>query len=106
VRNLDHFGTDLDTGDEADSNSGTDEAKAETTEDARVNALTGVATPDSSETTATTESSLGLPTTTCRCPECAHDRAHYRLVQLRSIDEPPTRLLSCASCGQRWREDS
>ncbi|WP_251344559.1 hypothetical protein [Haloplanus halophilus] len=106
VRNLDHFGTALDTGDEADSNSGTVEAKAETAEDARVNALTGVATPDSSETTATTESSLSLPTTTCRCPECAHDRAHYRLVQLRSIDEPPTRLLSCASCGQRWREDS
>jgi DNA-directed RNA polymerase subunit M len=49
---------------------------------------------------------LGLPTTTCRCPECAHERAHYRLVQLRSIDEPPTRLLSCVSCGQRWREDS
>ena len=86
VRNPEHFGTAL--------------------EDDDSNALTGVATPDTSDTTAATEPSLGLPTTTCRCPECSHDRAHYRLVQLRSIDEPPTRLLSCASCAQRWRDDS
>ena len=101
VRNLDHFGTALE---DVDSDA-TDESIA-ATEDASTNALTGVATPETSETTATTELSLGLPTTTCRCPECSHDRAHYRLVQLRSIDEPPTRLLSCASCGQRWRDDS
>jgi DNA-directed RNA polymerase subunit M/transcription elongation factor TFIIS len=101
VRNLDHFGTTL----EDDDSDATDESIA-ATEDASMNAITGVATPDTSETTATTEPSLGLPKTTCRCPECSHDRAHYRLVQLRSIDEPPTRLLSCASCGQRWRDDS
>ncbi|MFC7230084.1 hypothetical protein N0B31_22045 (plasmid) [Salinirubellus salinus] len=101
VRNLDHFGTALEN-DDSDATGDT----AATTEDPSTNALTGVATPDTSETTATTEPSLGLPTTTCRCPECSHDRAHYRLVQLRSIDEPPTRLLSCASCGQRWRDDS
>ena len=101
VRNLDHFGTALE-----DEDSGAPDESIAATEDASMNALTGVATPDTSETTATTEPSLGLPTTTCRCPECSHDRAHYRLVQLRSIDEPPTRLLSCASCGQRWRDDS
>ncbi|WP_193310739.1 hypothetical protein [Halorubrum halophilum] len=88
VRNLDRFGTAL------------EEETGVTSE------LTGVAEPSTSETTATAEPGLGLPTTVCRCPECAHDRAHYRLVQLRSIDEPPTRLLSCVSCGQRWREDS
>ncbi|TKX37064.1 hypothetical protein EXE51_08305 [Halorubrum sp. CGM5_25_10-8B] len=101
VRNLEHFGTALEN-DDSDATGDTTAA----TEDASANALTGVATPDTSETTATTEPSLGLPTTTCRCPECSHDRAHYRLVQLRSIDEPPTRLLSCASCAQRWRDDS
>ncbi|WP_052368127.1 RPA12/RPB9/RPC11 RNA polymerase family protein [Haloferax sp. ATB1] len=101
VRNLDHFGTALE-----DEDSGAPDEPIAATEDASMNALTGVATPDTSETTATTEPSLGLPTTTCRCPKCSHDRAHYRLVQLRSIDEPPTRLLSCASCGQRWRDDS
>jgi DNA-directed RNA polymerase subunit M/transcription elongation factor TFIIS len=95
VRNLDHLGTALE-----------DEADTDTSQEAGVDELTGVATPDTSETTATDEPSLGLPTTTCRCPKCAHERAHYRLIQLRSIDEPPTRLLSCTSCGQRWREDS
>jgi len=101
VRDLGRFGTALESDDDSKSDS------TETpTEDATTDALTGVASPDTSETTATTELSLGLPTTTCRCGECAHDRAHYRLVQLRSTDEPPTRLLSCASCGHRWREDS
>ena len=93
VRNLDHFGTALDDVETVESE--TDE-------------LTGVATPDASVRTVGSDeaSSIGRPTTTCQCPECAHNQAHYRLVQLRSIDEPPTRLLSCVKCGQRWREDS
>jgi len=105
VRNLDHFATALEPEEDSDLVSEPTENDVETAEDASVT-LTGVATPSTAETTATTESTLGLPTTACRCPGCAHNRAHFRLVQLRSIDEPPTRLLSCASCGQRWREDS
>ncbi|ELZ19740.1 hypothetical protein C475_22394 [Halosimplex carlsbadense 2-9-1] len=58
------------------------------------------------DTSATSDLELGLPSTTSTCPDCSHERAHYRLVQLRSTDEPPTRLLSCVSCGRRWREDS
>jgi DNA-directed RNA polymerase subunit M/transcription elongation factor TFIIS len=102
VRNLDLFGIALENDSETAPNEETTPTQTEASE------LTGVATPNASETTATSDTTpnLGLPTTACRCPECAHDRAHYRLVQLRSIDEPPTRLLSCTSCGQRWREDS
>jgi len=103
IRDLDLFGTALD--EEGDEER---ETEMETADDTNKSALTGVATPEASETTVASDDrpGLGLPTTTCRCPECAHDRAQYRLVQLRSIDEPPTRLLSCVSCGQRWREDS
>ncbi len=101
IRDLDLFETALDDNKEG-------EAETETADNTSESQLTGVATPDTSETTVASDDrpGLGLPTTTCRCPECAHERAHYRLVQLRSIDEPPTRLLSCVSCGQRWREDS
>lgn len=107
IRNLDLFGTALE--DDVNEEWETEvEEETETAVDTDASELTGVATPDASETTVASDDrpGLGLPTTTCRCPECAHDRAQYRLVQLRSIDEPPTRLLSCVSCGQRWREDS
>jgi len=105
VRDLDLFGTALEDDEEGETEV---EVETETTTDTDASELTGVATPDASETTVANDDrpGLGLPTTTCRCPECAHDRAQYRLVQLRSIDEPPTRLLSCVSCGQRWREDN
>jgi DNA-directed RNA polymerase subunit M/transcription elongation factor TFIIS len=108
IRDLELFGTALE--DDGDEEEGVTEVEAETetASDTGASDLTGVATPDTSETTVANDDrpGLGLPTTTCRCPECAHDRAQYRLVQLRSIDEPPTRLLSCVNCGQRWREDS
>ncbi|MDS0261949.1 hypothetical protein NDI56_21310 [Haloarcula sp. S1CR25-12] len=58
------------------------------------------------ETTAISEPDIILPSTSATCPECTHDRAHYRLVQLRSIDEPPTRMLTCCKCANRWREDN
>ena len=108
VRDLDLFGTALEDDDEEGETEVEAEAETETASDTGTSELTGVATPDASDTTVASDDrpGLGLPTTTSRCPECAHDRAQYRLVQLRSIDEPPTRLLSCVSCGQRWREDS
>ena len=93
IRDEDRFGTALAESPAEESCVGADET------------LIGVAGSNPvADTSVPSDSDLGLPSTSTICPECSHDRAHYRLVQLRSTDEPPTRLLSCASCGRRWRE--
>ncbi|KAF9514065.1 hypothetical protein BS47DRAFT_1329119 [Hydnum rufescens UP504] len=52
---------------------------------------------------------FGTDETAVSCPKCDHDRAYYRLVQIRSADEPMTRYVSyrCTNraCGNVWRED-
>jgi DNA-directed RNA polymerase subunit M len=52
-----------------------------------------------------TEDSFYIPTTTVTCPECGHDKAEFKMQQLRSVDEPETRLYRCTDCGHTWRED-
>lgn len=46
-----------------------------------------------------------LPTTTANCPECGHSKAEFKQQQIRSIDEPITRIYRCTACGHRWRKD-
>ncbi len=37
------------------------------------------------------------------CPKCAHNRAYYRQLQIRSADEPMTTFVTCLNCGNHWR---
>jgi len=50
---------------------------------------------------------FGTDETSVACPKCENDRAKYRLIQIRSADEPMTRFYKCTNkeCGHVWRED-
>ncbi|MUV89076.1 hypothetical protein GJ629_03475 [Halapricum sp. CBA1109] len=58
--------------------------------------------------TETIAGSVEPPSTTVICPavNCDSDRAYYRLQQLRSSDEAPTRFYTCVCCGKKWRENA
>ncbi len=38
------------------------------------------------------------------CPKCDTDRVFVELRQTRASDEPETKICTCESCGNRWRE--
>jgi len=39
------------------------------------------------------------------CPKCSHTKAYYKMIQIRSADEPATVFYKCASCDHRWNEN-
>jgi len=39
------------------------------------------------------------------CPKCGPVKAEYWEIQMRAIDEPPTRFHKCKKCGHTWREN-
>ena len=43
--------------------------------------------------------------TQATCPSCRHDRAFFIIIQLRSADEPSTKMMKCAKCDARWNEE-
>ncbi len=45
-----------------------------------------------------------LPVTTAQCPKCGHTKAHWWVLQTRSVDEGPTKFYQCCKCKHRWRE--
>ena len=45
-----------------------------------------------------------LSTNKYTCSKCKGTRCRYEDVQLRSIDEPPTRILECVGCGKIWKQ--
>ena len=40
--------------------------------------------------------------TEARCPSCAHDRAFFLQMQIRSADEPATIFFKCVACARTW----
>lgn len=40
------------------------------------------------------------------CPTCAHGRAYFKQMQIRSADEPMTTFYKCCNhlCGHNWRD--
>ena len=50
------------------------------------------------------EETIGLPTTSVRCPECDNDTAYWWFRQLRSADESEVRFFKCTKCKKTWRE--
>ncbi|KAJ1980674.1 RNA polymerase III C11 subunit [Dimargaris xerosporica] len=44
--------------------------------------------------------------TQIRCEKCSHDFAYFRLIQIRSADEPSTQFFRCCNeqCQHEWRE--
>lgn len=40
------------------------------------------------------------------CPKCAHPRASFYTMQLRSADEGATVFYECLSCGFKWRQNN
>ncbi|PSG98416.1 transcription factor S [Thermoplasmatales archaeon SW_10_69_26] len=38
------------------------------------------------------------------CEECGERDAYYRTEQTRAADEPTTIILTCAECGNKWRQ--
>ena len=47
-----------------------------------------------------------LPLTEADCPQCAHKKAYFWLVQTRASDEPETKFLRCEKCEHTWRDYS
>lgn len=41
-----------------------------------------------------------------RCPKCAHPRAYFMQLQIRSADEPMTTFYRCCNieCAHNWRD--
>ena len=52
------------------------------------------------------EQAFSLPTVTKVCPKCGNSKAYFQMVQIRSADEPPTRIYMCTNCSYSWREFS
>jgi DNA-directed RNA polymerase subunit M len=46
-----------------------------------------------------------LPRTRVECPKCGHKEAFWILKQIRSSDEPETRIYTCTKCEHRWRSN-
>ena len=40
--------------------------------------------------------------TEVRCPSCAHNRAFFMQIQIRSADEPMTVFYKCEKCSRAW----
>ena len=40
----------------------------------------------------------------CENPECGHNEAYYKEIQIRSADEPATIFYCCCKCRHRWRD--
>jgi len=47
-----------------------------------------------------------LPTTDVECPKCGHNKAYWRLRQMRAADEPETRIFRCIKCQHTWRDNA
>jgi DNA-directed RNA polymerase subunit M len=47
-----------------------------------------------------------LPTTDVECPKCGHNKAAWRLRQMRAADEPETRIFRCTKCQHTWRDNA
>jgi len=49
----------------------------------------------------------GFPTWSIRCEnrECTSDKAYYKEFQIRSADEPTTKIFRCVECGKAWRDE-
>ena len=39
------------------------------------------------------------------CPKCPSNRAYFKMIQIRSADEPATQFFRCVLCGHRWNEN-
>ncbi|OMJ66709.1 hypothetical protein SteCoe_36360 [Stentor coeruleus] len=39
------------------------------------------------------------------CPKCPSSRAYFKMIQIRSADEPATQFFRCVSCSHRWNEN-
>ena len=45
-------------------------------------------------------------TVDAECPKCAHERASFYTMQLRSADECQTVFYECLKCEHTWRENN
>lgn len=53
------------------------------------------------------EQASTLPTTNdVECPKCGHNKATWRIRQMRAADEPETRLFRCCKCQHTWRDNA
>ena len=47
-----------------------------------------------------------VPQTDAECPKCGHNKAYWRLRQMRAADEPETRIFRCVKCSHTWRDNA
>jgi DNA-directed RNA polymerase III subunit RPC11 len=48
------------------------------------------------------EAWANVDSTEARCPACAHNRAYFIQIQIRSADEPMTVFYKCEKCARAW----